>query len=419
MRYGFATAALVTVAGMAACMNSVAANRAGSSAGIEARLDRLDAQVTSGEDIAAIERLQAAYGYYVDAGMWGDLADLFTQDAVANYPAGVFIGWDSIRAHLFLNVGGKKKIGELGLGDGRLYDHISTEPVIHLDPGGRTARGRWQAIALFGTYGRFAVWAEGVYEMRYRKVHGVWKIQRLDYYDGFGAPYSRGWAAPPPAPKPTAKPKPPSTGTMAQVRNVFRHLAHPPDRPRDHSCDGFPKACIAPFDYTNPGTTTAGANVWTVSVREAAAIAAAHPALRHETVAERAAELAHRAELLRDGQQVLNLQRIYGYYLDRAMWDQVADLFADHGTIEMGQRGVYVGKHRIRAFLNLLGHDGLTYGWLNDHIQMQPVVDVSPDGKRAWLRGLELDMTGVYHKWGKWSAGVYENTYVKQGGVWK
>ncbi len=412
MRNGFAAAisAAVLAVVCAARTAGAMASPSGASASVETRLDRLDAEVTAAEDIQAIKNLQGAYGFYVDSGLWGDLADLFTRDAVADYPAGVFVGIKSIREHLFLNVGGKKKVGELGLGDGRLYDHV-----IHLDPGGKTARGRWHAIVMFGTYGRFAVWAEGVYEMRYRKVHGVWKIAKLDYYDGFGAPYAQGWAAPAPRPPRRAAP---SRGAMAQVRRVFRHLAHPPDRPRDHPCGGFPKACIAPFDYTNPGTTAAGAHVWTVSARDVAAVEAARPA-RPESAAERAAELAHRVERVRDAQQVLNLQRIYGYYLDRAMWNQVADLFADDGTIEMGQRGVYVGKRRIREFLNLLGHHGLTYGWLNDHIQMQPVVDVAPDGKTAWLRCLELDMTGVYHRWGKWSSGVYENTFVKRNGVWK
>jgi hypothetical protein len=59
--------------------------------------------------------------------------------------------------------------------------------------------------------------------------------------------------------------------------------------------------------------------------------------------------LAHRVQLLRDEQELENLQRIYGYYLDRAMWDQVADLFAKNGTIEMGLSGVYTGRERVRG----------------------------------------------------------------------
>jgi hypothetical protein len=372
---------------------------------VRPRIDRLQNDVDAAEDVQAIEKLQRAYGYYVDKGMWEDVAALFTEGAIANYPAGVFIGHKSIREHLYMNVGGQK-MGELGLGDGRLYNHMNIQPVVHLDPGHQTARGRWRALAMFGNFGGAAVWAEGVYEMHYRKEDGVWKIARLDYYDGFGAPYQTGWGAPAPQGGSSAR------AAAAQPRRAFRHLAHPPDRPRE-SCGGFPKACIAPFDYSNPGTTEAGAEVWSYSEQPQGKACDDPQARTH------AAELLHRAMLLRDAQQIENLQRIYGYYLDRAMWDQVADLFAPDGTIEMGQRGVYVGKRRVRAFLDLLGHDGLTDGWLNDHIQLQPIVDVAPDGKTARLRSRELDMTGVYGQWGKWSEGTYENTFVKQGGVWK
>lgn len=414
MRHAFAVpalAALITV--IIAGAAPAAPAEAQSHACLRSPIDRLAAEVAAAEDVLAIEKLQRAYGYYVDKGMWEDVANLFTADAVANYPAGVFIGYKSIREHLYMNVGGKH-MGELGLGDGRLYNHMNIQPVIHLDPGGHTARGRWRALAMFGNYGGGAVWAEGVYEIRYRKDHGVWKIQKLDYYDGFGAPYQTGWAAPAvPGARTAGRGAGGGTGAPgAEPRRAFRHLAHPPDRPRE-SCGGFPKACIAPFDYTNPGTTASGAEVWTVAAQ---AVDCTH---RDPAAARRAAELLHRATLLLDAQQIENLQRIYGYYLDRAMWDQVADLFADDGTIEMGQRGVYVGKPHIRKFLGLLGHDGLTYGWLNDHIQLQPIVDVAPDGQTARLRSRELDMTGVYGKWGKWSEGTYENTFVKQGGVWK
>src|SRR5690606_29567300 len=95
---------------------------------------------------------------------------------------------------------------------------------------------------------------------------------------------------------------------------------------------------------------------------------------------ERVTDLAARAERLRDEQDIENLQKIYGYYVDRRMWDHVADLFAEDGTIEMALRGVYVGRERVREFLDLLGPQGLTDGVLNDHVQLQPVVTVAPDG---------------------------------------
>ncbi len=375
---------------------AVTANaRAQDAPGLGDRLDRLEADVTAAEDISAIKRLQRAYGFYVDKGMWEDVADLYADDAVANYPAGVYIGKDSIRAHLYMNVGGGK-IGENGLPDGRIYNHMNIQPVVHLNPGGRTAKGRWRAFAMFGGFGGGATWAEGVYEMTYVKDAGVWKIETLDYYSGFGASYATGWVPP-------QQPRTPGGGR-------FRTLAHPPDRPREAACEGFPAACIAPFHYANPGTP-AGGLAWTTVDLPAAT--------KRGNDRDRAADLARRAQRLEDQQAVENLQRIYGYYYNRRMWDDVADLFADDGTIEMGLRGVYVGKSRVRQFLNLLGPAGLEDGDLNDHVQLQILVDVAPDGRTAKARSRELNMTGVYESHGEWSEGVYENTFVKENGLWK
>lgn len=351
---------------------------------LQQRLDNIETEVARGEDVRAIKKLQRSYGYYVDKWMWDDVANLFAADAVANYPNGVFVGRASIREHLIKNIGG----GKIGLADGRLYNHMILQPVIHLDPGGRTAKGRWRVLAMFGSFGGSATWAEGVYEFTYVKDAGVWKIQTLDYYSGFGAPYATGWVASP-------GPTPGSPGGA-------RKLAYPPDRPRSADCEGFPAACIAPFHYQSPGT------VWTSG-----------EALKGRGAARgRAAALIRRVTLLRDEQEIEDLQRIYGYYVDRGMWDEVADLFASDGTMEMGLRGVYTGKSRIRRFLDLTG-PRVGEGVLNDHLQLQIIVDVAPDGHTAQTRSRELAMTGVYRGQGTWSEGVFENSFVKEGGVWK
>ena len=80
---------------------------------IRERLARLAYDVQAGEDISAIKRLQRSYGYYLDKGLWTDLAEFFTEDAVANYPAGVFVGKASIGEHLYRNVG-SVPIGQVG-----------------------------------------------------------------------------------------------------------------------------------------------------------------------------------------------------------------------------------------------------------------------------------------------------------------
>jgi acetyl esterase/lipase len=386
------------------------------------RVATLTANVQLAEDFSRIEKLQRAYGYYVDKGLWEDLSQLFTENAVANYPAGVFVGRQSIREHLYMNVGGHQ-VGDIGLGNGRLYDHMNIQPVVHIDAGGTTAHGRWRAFALFGSPGGEATWAEGVYEMQYTKENGVWKISKLDYYSGFGASYKTGWAAPSAAAAPVAGAvsSAPSSAASSEPASApaappRRQLAHPADIERNMDCDGFPKACIAPFHYANPGTTDAS-NAWVLP--GAATLAKLAASIPKSELAGRMGDLRHRITLLNDAQQIENLQRIYGYYIDRALWDQAADLFAQDGTIESAQQGVYVGKLRVRQFLGSSStQQGLSWGWMNDHMQLQPIVDVAADGLSAHARSRELDLLGHVGGKGEWMGGVYENTFVKRHGVW-
>ena len=405
MERRFPGALAAAILGVSACWSADAPSD------LQLRVANLAANVQLAEDLSHIEKLQRAYGYYVDKGLWEDLSELFTENAVANYPAGVFIGHKSIREHLYMNVGGHQ-VGDIGLGNGRLYDHMNIQPVVHIDAGGVTAHGRWRAFAMFGSPGGGATWAEGVYEMQYTKENGVWKISKLDYYSGFGAAYKTGWAAPPASAASAASSAPSASAPAARPR---RQLAHPADIERNMDCDGFPKACIAPFHYGNPGTT-ASSDAWVLP--DAATLGAAAAKISAAEIPTQLADLNHRITLLNDAQQIENLQRIYGFYIDRALWDQAADLFAPDATIESGQQGVYVGKRRVREFLGLAGPQGLTWGWMNDHMQLQPIVDVAPDGLTAHARSRELDLLGHVGGQGQWMEGVYENTFVKQHGVW-
>ena len=35
---------------------------------------------------------------------------------------------------------------------------------------------------------------------------------------------------------------------------------------------------------------------------------------------------------------------MYGYYLDKQQWDLLTDLFVEDSTMEISQRGIYVGR---------------------------------------------------------------------------
>jgi hypothetical protein len=119
---------------------------------------------------------------------------------------------------------------------------------------------------------------------------------------------------------------------------------------------------------------------------------------------------------LNDQAEVTNLLDNYGYAVDGKLWDQVADLFAADGTMELGLQGVYAGKASIRRGLDRFGPQGLLGGERNDHVYLQTLVSVAPDGRTAMARGVELIMSSAQ---GDLEEGVFENTFVKQGDTWK
>jgi hypothetical protein len=135
--------------------------------------------------------------------------------------------------------------------------------------------------------------------------------------------------------------------------------------------------------------------------------------------ASRLAAYAHRVELLEDQDAIENLQATYGYYFDKGLWDQVAGLFTTSGSFEYGQRGVYVGQAHIRRALLLFGPQGPAAGHLNNHMQLQGVTIVAENGRTATGRWQGMVMLADPHENGKWGVGIYENDYVKEGGVWK
>jgi hypothetical protein len=127
--------------------------------------------------------------------------------------------------------------------------------------------------------------------------------------------------------------------------------------------------------------------------------------------------LQHRAQRADDHLAILNLQSIYGYYVDKSQWDQAADLFSAEATLEIAGRGLFTGQDRIRSYLKELGE--MQYGRLFNHMQLQPVVHIAEDGRSAKARWRSFMQVGNLGKEARWGDAVYENAYVKEGDAWK
>ncbi|MDT8397144.1 MAG: nuclear transport factor 2 family protein [Pseudomonadales bacterium] len=143
-------------------------------------------------------------------------------------------------------------------------------------------------------------------------------------------------------------------------------------------------------------------------------IAAAMPAFT-QPAAERLDALEARITRLEDLNQIERLQRTYGYFVDKSQWTPLAELFADDATLEIGGKGIFLGKSRVLEYMQTaFGPDGAKEGVLANHMQFQSIPDISADGTRGWIRSRAYVMS-----MGGWGLPLYENEYRKENGVWK
>jgi SnoaL-like protein len=220
-----------TVLLMSGCNRGPSAEDTAQLAALAARIAALEQRKSLVEDANAIERLQAAYGYYTDRGLWDEAADLFADDGTIEIALdGVYVGRARVREYLYALGGGSR-----GLADGRLDEHLQVMPVITVAPDGLTAKARWRAITLQGELGGEAFWGEGPYENEYVKDGDVWKIKALHWYQALHVPYAGGWQT-----------NPDPTGGR------FVSPTLPPDRPPSVDYKTWPDTYVPPFSFPNP-----------------------------------------------------------------------------------------------------------------------------------------------------------------------
>jgi hypothetical protein len=125
--------------------------------------------------------------------------------------------------------------------------------------------------------------------------------------------------------------------------------------------------------------------------------------------------LGDRIQRLQDLTDVEIVQDAYGYYVDKAQWHYLADLFAPDATLEIGGKGVFLGRARVFEYMHVgLGRIGAHDGSLIDHQQFQCLPTINPDGVTAEIRCIAFVMSS-----GGWGHNYYEDKFVKLHGVWQ
>jgi hypothetical protein len=319
------------------------------------QVDELARDVGRLEALRAVKDLQRTYAQYAQFGLWDEMADLFAAQGQIVWGERTIEGREAIAGWL-------REHGAPVANPGALNTELIDDPLVNLSLDGRSAEGRWRGLSLRGD-GEGKAWIEGgLYENLYRLEDGRWKIATVHYFPQYEGSYATG------------------------VSNVGQQ-----DLP------------IIPYHFTID-------EVGVPIPRPAGPAPASGASL---------ASLSERVGALNDEDDVRNLQHAYGYYVDGRMWDDVVDLFADDGVIEIGGR-LFRGKAGVREAMELMGPQGLRDGVLNDHLPFDTVVRVMPGGGEAFARGTELAMIGdAAAGTARWRLTVFRNRFVREGGLWK
>jgi hypothetical protein len=200
---------------------------------MEARIKSLERKVSDVQDIQQIEKLQRAYGYYLDNRLWDHVVALFSDntESLEISDSGVYLGKAGV-VRFFKGFLGKDGLPPQPMA---LGIHMQLQGVVNLDPEGFTAKGRWQCVMLLATplSGNVrAMLGHGVYEDEYIKEKGTWQFKKMHYYLTFRTPLDEGWV------------RTPVVHSMANGTPDLPSTGYKP----------YPEKFIAPFHYKNPVT---------------------------------------------------------------------------------------------------------------------------------------------------------------------
>jgi hypothetical protein len=372
---------------------------------IEPRIDpatalaRLEQRISLLNEEDKVRNLQNAYGYYVDRKMWDDVTDLFTSDgalSIAN--VGVYDGPKSIRRAL-------ERSGPAGLTHGQLHDHVQLDMAVTIEPGGAEARSRGIEFGQLGEADKgTAFYTLAVFEDRYVKQDGIWRIREMRMFPLMKTEYAQGWAKSLVADPPPAK-------------------AHAPDRPVLQS-DLMTPGAIPVFFQPNPATgkpVTLPAGARTVGhERLLAAPAAPKNAVPSGDLEARLEEAERRLAVSKAWDGAENMNSAYGDYLDDLDFGPLGKLFAKNGHKEVPFRGIYVGRDRIIARDATSPPPGLKPRTsIPIHWRTQPVILVAADGRSASIRSRLFQAGSSRTRGSGLNGGMYNDQVVLEDGVWK
>jgi hypothetical protein len=211
---------------------------------LEAKVKTLENKIRTLEDIEEIKKLQRAYGYYLEHWMAEDIIDCFADgpDTSLLVAAGHYVGKENIRDFFHH---GRKDIEVRKAENGEfLHQVMQLSGIVHVDPDGKTAKGRWYgfgANAFPAPGGKINPgWMNGVYEVDYIKQNDIWRLKKVHWCMTFHAPWGESFVDP---------------AKRADQRIDRPYKRNPALKPVGGPEETlYPSGFICPFHFDNPAT---------------------------------------------------------------------------------------------------------------------------------------------------------------------
>jgi len=204
------------------------------------RVKKLNARLVEQEDIEAIKKLQYAYGYYLEHWQEEQIISLWSHSddvSLEIHDTGLYKGYEAVANSFRFADHYTAFNGEKTAPPEYLHILMPSCGMVHLDPGGKTAKGRFYGFFL-GALPRGgklrALIGCGIWENEYVKEDGIWKFKKLLWNDIISSPLDEGWVKTPYIANPPAHNRPPSG-------------------PNTHAAT-YPSGYILPYHYKNPVT---------------------------------------------------------------------------------------------------------------------------------------------------------------------
>ncbi len=174
---------------------------------LRAQIQQLSAEIGALQDVNAIRKVQHAYGYYLDKCLYDEVVDLYSDSGEVHFMGGVFRGRAGLRRLYCDRFRNNFTRGHNGPIYGFLLDHLQLQDIVDVAPGRESASGRFRYFMQAGVHetNKNAPatlpkqwWEGGVYENRYVRESGIWKLQVVNCHCHYHGLYEQGWAHTPP-----------------------------------------------------------------------------------------------------------------------------------------------------------------------------------------------------------------------------